>query len=48
MKITDNNKAISSAFGSLNVTNAVFDCPCSLHSTPKLVKKGTLELKYTV
>lgn len=29
-EITDNNKAISSARGSLNVTNAVFDCPGSL------------------
>ena len=29
---TDNNNAISSAFGSLNVTNAVFDCPGSLHA----------------
>ena len=28
--ITDNNNAISSAFASLNVTNAVFDCPDSL------------------
>jgi hypothetical protein len=30
---TDNNNAISSALGSLNVTNAVFDCPFSLHPT---------------
>lgn len=38
-KITDNSKAISSAFGSLNVTKAVLDCPCSLHPAPKSVNK---------
>lgn len=38
---TDNNNAISSALGSLNVTNAVFDWPGSLQPTPKKGNRNT-------
>lgn len=37
-EITDNKQAISSAFGSLKVTNAVLDCPGSLQP-PQIKQK---------
>lgn len=44
-EITDNKQAISSAFGSLKVTNAVLDCPGSLQ--PPQIKQKEDIYKFT-